>query len=153
MPFRKLCLSAAEIIIINRRATSTIFQRYNTGGFLHCIRSGRIISTGIGNQTISNNFCSSSSSSSSSSSRSFSTVPIKFHEQKSGKTIAVDAEVGTSLLDVSIEYDIDIEGACGGEMACSTCHVILSQKMFDRLPEKEEEEEDMLDLAWGVTDT
>ena len=38
-------------------------------------------------------------------------------------------------------------------MACSTCHVVLSRKLFDSLPEKEEEEEDMLDLAWGVTDT
>ena len=44
-------------------------------------------------------------------------------------------------------------GACGGELACSTCHVILAQADFDRLEEPEEEEEDMLDLAWGLTDT
>ena len=44
-------------------------------------------------------------------------------------------------------------GACGGELACSTCHVVLAQADFDRLEEPEEEEEDMLDLAWGLTDT
>ena len=54
---------------------------------------------------------------------------------------------------IYIEYDIDIEGACGGEMACSTCHVVLSEKLFGSLEDKTEEEEDMLDLAWGVTDT
>ena len=45
-----------------------------------------------------------------------------------------------------------ILGACGGELACSTCHVILPQRYYDKLGEKSEEEEDMLDLAWGVTD-
>ena len=43
------------------------------------------------------------------------------------------------------------EGACGGELACSTCHVRLEPEYFKLLPKKEEEEEDMLDLAAGVT--
>ena len=47
---------------------------------------------------------------------------------------------------------VRLTGACGGELACSTCHVVLEQEYFDRLPPKSEEEEDMLDLAWGVTD-
>ena len=51
------------------------------------------------------------------------------------------------------DNDIDLEGACGGELACSTCHVILPQEVFDGLPEPDEEEEDMLDLALGLTDT
>ena len=42
-------------------------------------------------------------------------------------------------------------GACGGELACSTCHVKVSPEYFKILPEKEEEEDDMLDLAAGVT--
>ena len=57
------------------------------------------------------------------------------------------------MLDVALDNDIEIEGACGGELACSTCHVILPQEYYDRLPPKVEEEEDMLDLAWGLTDT
>jgi ferredoxin len=44
-------------------------------------------------------------------------------------------------------------GACGGDLACSTCHVVLPQDYYDKLPPKAEEEEDMLDLAWGLTDT
>lgn len=70
---------------------------------------------------------------------------------KSERVVA--AKVGDSLLDVAQEHDIDIEGACGGEMACSTCHVILEQDVYDSLEEPEEEEEDMLDLALGLTET
>ena len=44
-------------------------------------------------------------------------------------------------------------GACGGELACSTCHIIFSQDIYDKLPKKAEEEDDMLDLAWGLTAT
>lgn len=53
----------------------------------------------------------------------------------------------------ALENDIDIEGACGGQLACSTCHVTVSEELFKKLPEKVEEEDDMLDLAWGLTDT
>jgi len=44
-------------------------------------------------------------------------------------------------------------GACGGELACSTCHLIFDPETYDSLPEKEEEEEDMLDLALDLTPT
>ena len=44
-------------------------------------------------------------------------------------------------------------GACGGELACSTCHLIFEKSVYDSLPEKEEEEDDMLDLAFEVTET
>lgn len=44
-------------------------------------------------------------------------------------------------------------GACGGELACSTCHLVFEKDVYDQLPEISEEEEDMLDLAWGLTDT
>jgi ferredoxin len=44
-------------------------------------------------------------------------------------------------------------GACGGELACSTCHLIFEQEIYDTLPEKDDEEDDMLDLAFGVTET
>jgi ferredoxin len=47
----------------------------------------------------------------------------------------------------------DGAGACGGELACSTCHLIFEKDVFDQLPEISEEEEDMLDLAWGLTET
>lgn len=65
----------------------------------------------------------------------------------------VYAHEGDSLLDVAHDNDIEIEGACGGEMACSTCHVILEKRIFEKLPKAKEEEEDMLDLALGLTET
>lgn len=66
---------------------------------------------------------------------------------------AVEASPGQSLLDVAHEHGIDIEGACEGAMACSTCHVIVDADWDDKLPLPSEEEEDMLDLAWGVRPT
>jgi 2Fe-2S ferredoxin len=79
-------------------------------------------------------------------------ISIKF-QLPDGESKVVDAAEGMNLLEVAHENDIDIEGACGGECACSTCHVIFEQSTFDGLPEMDEEEEDMLDLALGLTDT
>jgi ferredoxin len=81
------------------------------------------------------------------------TIKIRFHEESSDSIIEVDAPVGKRVLDAALDNNIDIEGACGGELACSTCHVVLDQDLYDKLPAKKEEEQDMLDLAWGVTDT
>ena len=80
-------------------------------------------------------------------------VSFYFKEQKSGDLIEVKGETGKSVLDIALEYNIDIEGACGGQMACSTCHCVLTQDLYDALPQKQEEEQDMLDLALGLTDT
>ena len=80
------------------------------------------------------------------------TVKITFVEEQ-GETTECEAELGETLLDVALDNDVEIEGACGGELACSTCHIIMKQEDFDRLEEPDEEEEDMLDLAWGLTDT
>ncbi|CAM9780734.1 unnamed protein product [Ectocarpus sp. 8 AP-2014] len=70
-----------------------------------------------------------------------------------GTAIKVEAELGATLLEVAHENDVELEGACGGDLACSTCHVVLPKEYYDKLDEKEEEEDDMLDLAWGLTDT
>ena len=71
----------------------------------------------------------------------------------SGEEKTVDAQNGLSLLEVAHNNEIDLEGACEGSLACSTCHVIVEKKFFEELPEPSEEEEDMLDLAWGLTHT
>lgn len=70
-----------------------------------------------------------------------------------GERVTVRAPLGDSMLEVAHANGIDIEGACGGETACSTCHVILDKAYFDKLPPASEEEEDMLDLAAGLTPT
>lgn len=65
----------------------------------------------------------------------------------------VDAPIGLSVLEIAHRNNIDIEGACEGSLACSTCHVIVDAEDFERLPEATEDEEDMLDLAFGLTPT
>lgn len=70
-----------------------------------------------------------------------------------GALRVIEARAGQTLLDIAWANDIDIEGACGGSMACSTCHVIVDPAFYGRLPPPSEEEEDLLDLAWGLTPT
>jgi 2Fe-2S ferredoxin len=70
-----------------------------------------------------------------------------------GKRVEIDAPVGLSLLEIAHKNDIDLEGACEGSLACSTCHVIVDPQYYDHLPEPEEDEEDMLDLAFALTHT
>ncbi|KAJ3198644.1 hypothetical protein HDU67_003463, partial [Dinochytrium kinnereticum] len=70
-----------------------------------------------------------------------------------GEKVTVNAKDGWNLLDIAHTYDIELEGACEGSLACSTCHVIMEQKFYDKLEEPSDEENDMLDLAFGLTDT
>jgi ferredoxin-2, mitochondrial len=73
---------------------------------------------------------------------------------RDGTNIDVRAPVGSNLLEVAHKEDIDLEGACEGSLACSTCHVIVEdQQYFDKIPEATDDENDMLDLAFGLTET
>jgi ferredoxin len=65
----------------------------------------------------------------------------------------VDAPGGGRLLELAQAQGQPLEGTCEGQMACSTCHVIVDPADFAKLPRASEEEEDMLDLAAGVTRT
>ena len=71
----------------------------------------------------------------------------------SGERVAAEAPEGARLLDVAQGCGMPLEGTCEGQMACSTCHVIVDPDWFDRLPPAVEDEEDMLDLAAQVTRT
>ena len=72
---------------------------------------------------------------------------------KDGSRKEVDAPLGLSVLEIAHRNGIDIEGACEGSLACSTCHVVVEGDWFDRLSPASEDEEDMLDLAFGLTHT
>ncbi|MBF0589804.1 MAG: ferredoxin family 2Fe-2S iron-sulfur cluster binding protein [Magnetococcales bacterium] len=65
----------------------------------------------------------------------------------------VEVEVGTSVLEAAHHNDVELEGACEGSLACSTCHVIIDQTWYDKLDEISEDEEDRLDQAFGLTMT
>lgn len=80
-------------------------------------------------------------------------MPKMIFVEKDGNRKEVDAPNGVSVMEIAHMNEIDLEGACGGSLACSTCHVIVDQKWFDKLAEPEEAEEDMLDLAFGLTHT
>ncbi len=73
--------------------------------------------------------------------------------QRDGSEMTVEAPSGLSVLEIAHRNDIDIEGACEGSLACSTCHVIVEKTWYERLDEASEDEEDMLDLAFGLTKT
>jgi 2Fe-2S ferredoxin len=70
-----------------------------------------------------------------------------------GTEKTVEAPNGQSVLEVAHHNEIPLEGACEGSLACSTCHVIVDDAYFDTLAEPTEDEEDMLDLAFGLTET
>jgi Ferredoxin len=67
--------------------------------------------------------------------------------------VEIDAPEGLSILEIAHQNNIDLEGACEGSLACSTCHVIIDPEWYEALPEASEDEEDMLDLAFGLTRT
>jgi 2Fe-2S ferredoxin len=73
--------------------------------------------------------------------------------ERDGRQREVDAPLGLSVLEIAHKNGIDIEGACEGSLACSTCHVIIDPEWYDLLKEASEDEEDMLDLAFGLTAT
>jgi 2Fe-2S ferredoxin len=72
---------------------------------------------------------------------------------KNGEKVEVDAPIGLSVLEIAHNNNIDLEGACEGSLACSTCHVIIDPQWYEVLSPASEDEEDMLDLAFGLTHT
>ena len=81
-----------------------------------------------------------------------SSIKVNFIN-RDGLVIEVEAPLGLSLLEVAHKNNIDLEGACEGSLACSTCHVVVNEDWYEKLSEATEDEEDMLDLAFGLTHT
>ena len=73
--------------------------------------------------------------------------------ERDGTRREVEATNGLSVLEIAHRHGIDIEGACEGSLACSTCHVIVEPEWYELLKSATEDEEDMLDLAFGLTQT
>jgi ferredoxin, 2Fe-2S len=80
-------------------------------------------------------------------------MPKMTFVERDGARREVDAPIGLSVLEIAHRHGVDIEGACEGSLACSTCHVIVDADWFRKLEQPTEDEEDMLDLAFGLTQT
>ena len=78
-------------------------------------------------------------------------IRVRFLSSDGERVQEVDAPAGERLLDVAQAAGQPLEGTCEGQMACSTCHVIVAAADFAKLPPASEEEEDLLDLAACVT--
>uniref|UniRef100_A0A8D0G2Y4 Ferredoxin 1 n=1 Tax=Sphenodon punctatus TaxID=8508 RepID=A0A8D0G2Y4_SPHPU len=74
---------------------------------------------------------------------------------RDGDKLTAKGKLGDSLLDVVVDDNLDIDGygACEGTLACSTCHLIFEDHIFKKIDAITDEEMDMLDLAYGLTDT
>lgn len=67
--------------------------------------------------------------------------------RKDGSKVAVRGKVGDNLLYLAHRHGIEMEGACEASLACTTCHVYVREDYYDKLPEPDEKEDDLLDLA------
>ncbi|KAL2754799.1 hypothetical protein ACRALDRAFT_2070860, partial [Sodiomyces alcalophilus JCM 7366] len=73
---------------------------------------------------------------------------------KDGDEHKIAVSEGDNLLDIAQDNDLEMEGACGGSCACSTCHVVVEdEEYYDKMDEPTDDENDMLDLAFGLTET
>ncbi len=70
-----------------------------------------------------------------------------------GEKVVIDAKVGNSVMEVAKEHDLPMLAACGGALACATCHVIVDEDWYDRTGEVSEDEEDLLDTAHDLSAT
>ena len=80
-------------------------------------------------------------------------MPKIIYQNSDNTKIEIQAREGLSVLEEAHNHGIKLEGACEGSLACSTCHVIVEQQWYKKLNKPSEAEEDMLDLAFGLTPT
>ena len=76
-------------------------------------------------------------------------MPRITYIEHNSKSHTIDVPKGLSVMEGAIQNNISgIDADCGGSMACATCHVYVKEEWFDKLPKKEDGEEDMLDMAY-----
>ena len=80
-------------------------------------------------------------------------MPSMIFIERNGVPRRVEAPAGLSVLEIAHRHGVDLEGACEGSLACATCHVVIDPDWAPKLAPPTEDEEDMLDLAFGLEKT
>ena len=80
-------------------------------------------------------------------------MPKLIFKQPDGSEKSIEAENGLSLMEVARDNDLGIEGTCGGSLSCATCHVVVDPEWYEKTGSPDADEEDMLDLAFGLEPT
>ncbi|KAL4470184.1 hypothetical protein ABPG74_011795 [Tetrahymena malaccensis] len=125
---------------------SRLFNKLSCQSYFKQLRSFNLIQTNNQNKKLTTGIFS-----------NFATSDDKkisfYFVNKDGKQVEVKAKEGENILEIAHQNEIDLEGACEMSLACSTCHVILEDKIYNNIDSPTMEEEDLLDLAYGLTDT
>ena len=80
-------------------------------------------------------------------------MPKVFYRTLDGTDHEIDIEEGTTLMEAGRDNNLGIEGTCGWSLSCATCHIIIDNEWYDKVGKPSEDEEDMLDLAFGLEPT
>ena len=80
-------------------------------------------------------------------------MPKVIYQTLDGKEHEIEVEEGTTLMEVGRDNNLGIEGTCGGSLSCATCHIIVNEEWYEKVGKPSEDEEDMLDLAFGLEKT
>ena len=78
-------------------------------------------------------------------------MPRIIFKTKNGEKLVNVTEKNLTILEIAHQNDISLEGACEGSMACSTCHIVIEPSWYGKLKKASWDEEDMLDLTFGLT--
>ncbi|KAI4682321.1 mitochondrial matrix iron-sulfur protein [Alternaria novae-zelandiae] len=170
MAARRACVNALEGRIAGARGASSSPRRFASNwAAAICRRSIQTQTTAVSTLSTST-ILKATSPSWLQSRRQFSSSPASRHGHldpprpgeerkvtfvdKDGHASTFEVADGDNLLDIAQANDIEMEGACGGSCACSTCHVIVEDEAYyDKMEEPDDDENDMLDLAFGLTET
>ena len=79
-------------------------------------------------------------------------MPSVTFVKRDGSEVTIAADAGLSVMEIGRDNGIDIEGTCGGSLSCATCHVVIDDAWTAKTGTPSADEEDMLDLAFGLED-
>lgn len=80
-------------------------------------------------------------------------MPSVIFVKRDGSEVTIEADAGLSVMEIGRDNGIGLEGTCGGSLSCATCHVVVDEAWVAKTGSPSADEEDMLDLAFGLEET